>query len=138
MVHSLSRFRFTRQAATTCLPSSYLCCDYLSPSCGSFPSCLKPTLQAATTCLPASYLCCVYLSPSCGSFPVSLQAHTPSSDYSSTLLISYHYYWLEKHLKFIFNLMCACGHQMHQQQAVHVPFLSLWCWLCYSQLAFAF
>ena len=25
---------------------------------------------------------------------------------------------------------------MHQQLAVHVSFLSLWCWLCHSQLAF--
>ena len=86
MVHSLSHFRFTLQAATTCLPSSYLCCDCLSPSCGSFPSCLKPTLQAATTCLPSSDLCCDCLSHSCGSFPSrfrpTLQAattHPPSS-----------------------------------------------------------
>jgi len=39
---------------------------------------------------------------------------------------------------FIFKLVRACVHQMCQQPAVRVPFSSLWCWLCHSQLAFAF
>ena len=38
---------------------------------------------------------------------------------------------------FFFNPMCLCGHQIHQQPVVHVP-LCLRCWLCHSQLAFAF
>ena len=32
---------------------------------------------------------------------------------------------------YIFNLLCACGHQMHQQPVASVPFLCMWCWLCH-------
>ena len=45
---------------------------------------------------------------------------------------SCHYTLPPKKLKlFIFNLMCACGHQMCQQ---HIS----WCWLCHGQSAFVF
>ena len=41
-------------------------------------------------------------------------------------------------LFFVFDIVHAHGHQMHQQPIAHVPFSCLWCWLSHSQLAFVF